>query len=86
MDEAGRLPERERNARGVQVGQLLARSARMGLASSRWRTECDFFNDFGIFALEIANFRSPAGASLGSEGSGGVPRGKVEKGGSGFHP
>ena len=44
------------------------------------------FHDFGIFALEIANFRSPAGASLGSEGSGGVPRGKVEKGGSGFHP
>ena len=39
-----------------------------------------FFNDFGIFALEIANFRSPAGASLGSEGSGGVTEGKNAEG------
>ena len=44
------------------------------------------FNGFDFFALELENFRSPAGASLGSEGSGGVPRGKVEKGGSGFSP
>ena len=28
-----------------------------------------FFNDFDFFAREIAIFRSPAGASLGSEGS-----------------
>ena len=39
-----------------------------GLASSWWRTAGHFFNDFDFFALEIANFRSPAGASLGSEG------------------
>ena len=40
-----------------------------GLASSWWRTVRDFFNDLDFFALENANFRSPAGASLGSEGS-----------------
>ena len=34
-----------------------------------------FFNDFDFFAPEIANFRSPSGASPGSEGSRGVSRG-----------
>ena len=34
-----------------------------------------FFNDLDFFAPEIANFRSPSGASLGSEGSRGVSRG-----------
>ena len=34
-----------------------------------------FFNDLDFFAPEIANFRSPSGVSLGSEGSRGVSRG-----------
>ena len=37
-----------------------------------------------FFAREIANFRSPAGASLGSEGSQGIPRGPSRKEGLDF--
>ena len=42
------------------------------------------FNVFDFFALELENFRSPAGACLGSEGSWGVPRGKSRRDGLDF--
>ena len=57
-----------------------------GLASAWRRTMRDFFNDFDFFAPEIANFCSPAGASLGSEGSRGVLRGKSTREGLDFLP
>ena len=53
-----------------------------GLAPSCWRTAREFLNVFNFFAFEIENFRSPAGASLGSEGSRGLSQGRR----SGFFP
>ena len=40
-----------------------------GRAESAMEKTCLFSQCVDFFALEIANFRSPAGASLGSEGS-----------------
>ena len=46
----------------------------------------DFSMSLTFFELKIANFRSPAGASLGSEGSRGVLRGKSTREGLDFLP
>ena len=48
-----------------------------------------FFNEIDFFAPQIANFRSPTGAALGSEGSQGAPRGpegQSRGGGAGCSP